>query len=209
MLGPCCSKKIYFSFSCADGYIQVEHQNWLQFQKQIYVLKLYSYNWTVMQPGNGKTGNMGSGNSPTDGFSSSILLSTGRKCALLPLLLPNSCFGFPMGRAPSSKLNIYFTENSEACSSELYTLSKMLTRWFWPSLLWALKSSYSLNELMSVAEGRRQTQTGWATCCPHIFKSAPEFLVLLPLNSHSVQGTRKKQKCLRKKRKKTAINLPK
>lgn len=56
-----------------------------------------------------------------------------------PKLLPNSCFAFPMGRAPSSKLNIYFTENPEACSSELCILRKMLTCWFWPSLLLEFK----------------------------------------------------------------------
>lgn len=70
-------------------------------------------------------------------------------------LMPNYCFGFPMGRAPLFKTKYLFH------------------------------------------------------CCPHIFKAAPQFLLLLPLNSHSGQGTRKKQKCLRKKRKKTAINLPK
>lgn len=50
-----------------------------------------------------------------------------------PKLLPNYCLGFQMRRAPSSKPNIYFTGNAEACSSELCIL-QMLTHWFWPSL---------------------------------------------------------------------------
>lgn len=149
MLGHFCSKIICFSLSCADNYIQVECLNWLHFQKKYYVLKLYFYSKGFGQWCRKGRANQdiwwiflwGVENIQTDGFFSPILFNIGRKYALLPQAFAPLLLWLPKEKRSLFKTKYLFTESSEADSSELYILSKMLIYCFGSSLFWALKGS--------------------------------------------------------------------
>lgn len=110
VLGHFCSKTICFSLSCADSYIQVEHLNWLQVQKMLCAKAVFLQ---LDSDAEREWQNRIYGERKTHKQMASLPPSCSTLAGNMPYfrkLMPNYCFGFPMGRASSSKLNIYFTE---------------------------------------------------------------------------------------------------